>query len=216
MLGLPASTEIHKQLPKTALAHKFNLKPEERRLLDANVSRLELVNQISPQTIPALAVGPEVKGIYVLKVALKVHDYDERVARLILRLIPQKVVLCLAFEEEVQLAVFHEKLLVSSWRSVATYGDATSIKLEGVDLDAVWLGIKRQIADIEFEDGTEVTESTLAQALKTAEESEKLEKQITRLEKAMYAEKQPRRKFVLHREIQKLKAELQRNQFEEL
>lgn len=28
MLGLPASTEIHKQLPKTALAHKFNLKPE--------------------------------------------------------------------------------------------------------------------------------------------------------------------------------------------
>lgn len=208
MLGLPASTEIHKQLPKTVLANKFNLKPDERRLLDANVSRLELVNQISPQTIPALAAGTEVKGIYVLKVALKVCDYDERMARLILRLIPQKVVLCLVFEEEAQLAVLHEKLLVSSWRSVATWGDATSLKLEGVDLDAVWLGFKRQIADIVFEDGVEVTESTLSRALKTAGEIEKLEKQITRLENAMYAEKQPRRKFVLHREIQNLRSTL--------
>ena len=129
MLGLPASTEIQKQLPKTALAHKFNLKPDERRLLDANVSRLELVNQISPQTIQALAAGTEVKGIYVLKVALRVHDYDEQVARLILRLIPQKVVLCLTFEEEAQLAVLHEKLLVSSWRSVSTWEDVASLKL---------------------------------------------------------------------------------------
>ena len=208
MLGLPASTEIHKQLPKTALAHKFNLKPDERRLLDANVSRLELVNQISPQTIPALAAGTGVKGIYVLKVALKVRDYDEQVARLILRLIPQKVVLCLAFEEEVQLAVLHEKLLVSSWRWVATYGDATSLKLEGVDLDAVWLGFKRQIADIVFEDGTEVTESTLSQALKKVEEREELRKQIERLEKAINTEKQPRRKFTLHQEIQKLRKKI--------
>lgn len=205
MLGLPASTEIHKQLPKTALANKFNLKPDERRLLDANVSRLELVNQISPQTIPALAAGTKVKGIYVLKVALKVRDYDERVACLILRLIPQKVVLCLAFEEEVQLAVLHEKLLVSPWRSVATYGDATSLKLEGVDLDAVWLGFKHQIADIVFEDGIEVSENTLSQALKKAEEREELRKQIERLEKAINTEKQPRRKFTLHQEIQKLR-----------
>lgn len=208
MLGLPASTEIHKQLPKTALAHKFNLKPDERRLLDANVSRLELVNQVSPQTIPALAAGTGVKGIYVLKVALKVRDYDEQVARLILRLIPQKVVLCLAFEEEVQLAFLHEKLLVSSWRSVATYGDATSLKLEGADLDAVWLGFKRQIADIVFEDGTEVTESTLSQALKKVEEREDLRKLIERLEKAINTEKQPRRKFTLHQEIQKLRKKL--------
>lgn len=205
MLGLPASTEIHKQLPKTALANKFNLKPDERRLLDANVSRLELVNQIAPQTIPALAAGTKVKGIYVLKVALKVRDYDERVACLILRLIPQKVVLCLAFEEEVQLAVLHEKLLVSPWRSVATYGDATSLKLEGVDLDAVWLGFKHQIADIVFEDGIEVSENTLSQALKKAEEREELRKQIERLEKAINTEKQPRRKFALHQEIQKLR-----------
>ncbi len=205
MLGLPASTEIHKQLPKTALANKFNLKPDERRLLDANVSRLELVNQISPQTIPALAAGTKVKGIYVLKVALKVRDYDERVACLILRLIPQKVVLCLAFEEEVQLAVLHEKLLVSPWRSVATHGDATSLKLEGVDLDAVWLGFQRQIADIVFEDGTEVSENTLSQALKKAEEREELRKQIERLERAINTEKQPRRKFALHQEIQKLR-----------
>ena len=208
MLGLPASTEIHKQLPKTALANKYNLKPDERRLLDANVSRLELVNQISPQTIPALAAGTKVKGIYVLKIALKVRDYDERVACLILRLIPQKVVLCLAFEEEVQLAVLHEKLLVSPWRSVATYGDATSLKLEGVDLDAVWLGFQRQIADIVFEDGTEVSESTLSQALKKAEEREELRKQIERLEKAINTEKQPRRKFTLHQEIQKLRKKI--------
>lgn len=208
MLGLPASTEIHKQLPKTALAHKFNLKPDERRLLDANVSRLELVNQISPQTIPALAAGTKVKRIYVLKVALKVRDYDEQVARLILRLIPQKVVLCLAFEEEVQLAVLHEKLLVSSWRSIATCCDATSLKLEGVDLDAVWLGFKRQIADIVFEDGTEVTESTLSQALKKVEKREELRKQIERLEKAINTEKQPRRKFTLHQEIQKLRKKI--------
>lgn len=208
MLGLPAATEIQKQLPKTTLAQKFNLGPEERRLLDRYVSRLELVHQISPQTIPALSAGAEVKGIYILKVALKVHNYDERVARLILRLIPQKVVLYLVFEEEAQLAVLHEKLLVSPWRTEATWNDASPLKLEGADLDAVWLGFKLQVGGISFEDGSEVTEETLSNALKAAEVCKRLDKQIACLEKAMSAERQPRRKFDLHRQIQKLRKQL--------
>ena len=74
-----------------------------------------------------------------------------------------------------------------------------------MDLDAVWLGFKHQIADIVFEDGIEVSENTLSQALKKAEEREELRKQIERLEKAINTEKQPRRKFALHQEIQKLR-----------
>ncbi len=64
MLGLPASTEISKQLPKKAIYAKFDLKPQQRELFDVDVSKMTIVNAISTTTIPALQKGETVECIY--------------------------------------------------------------------------------------------------------------------------------------------------------
>lgn len=49
--------------------------------------------------------------------------------------------------------------------------------------------------------------STLDEQIAKAQQREKLQKEITKLEKMAWAEKQPKRKFVLIQKISKLKKE---------
>lgn len=208
MLGLPDSTEIKKQLPKTLLTKKFSLKPEYRRLIEENVSRLDLINQISPKTIPALAEGEKVKNIFLLQVTLKKRSYNAKAVLLLTKLIPQNLILLLRYEGESQLAVFHEKLLTSTWKADATWNDGASLMIYGTDLDTVWLSLKSQISGILLPEGKELTEQAFSEELHSQEEKDRLKKKIAQLQKACKAEIQPRLKFELHNEIQKLKKKL--------
>lgn len=210
MLGLPDSTEIKRQLPKTLLTKKLSVKPEYRRLIEENVSRLDLINQISPKTIPALAEGEKVKSIFLLQVTLKKKNYAPKAITLIAKLIPQNLILLLSYEGESQLAVFHEKLLTSSWRQDGKWNDSDSLMLYGADLDTVWLSLKSQISGILLPEGKELTEEVFSEELHNKEEKDRLKKKIAQLQRACKTEVQPRRKFELHNEIQQLKKLLSR------
>lgn len=205
MLGLPDSTEIKKQLPKTLLTKKLSIKPEHRRLIEENVSRLELINQISPKTIPALAEGEKVKNIFLLQVTLKKRSYNVKAVSLLAKLIPQNLIFLLSYEGESQLAVFHEKLLTSSWKADAIWNDGATLMIYGADLDRVWLTLKSQISGILLPGGKELTEKAFSEELLAKEKKEKLLIKITQLEKICRTEIQPRRKYELHCQIQQLK-----------
>ena len=210
MLGLPSASEIKKQLPKTQLAVKKGLRPEDRQLLDNNVSRLDLVNQISPQTIPALLSGKSVKSIFVLQAKVKRKDFDPRAAQLILKLIPQKLILILSFDGESRLAVMHEKLLISDWLSDSIWQNENSLKIQGADLDAVWIGFKCQVSGIVLDDESDLSEDGFTKCLHAHKEEERLKKLIIRLQKACKAEVQPKRKFFIHTKILSLKKKLEK------
>ena len=109
MFGLPQSTEVKKQLPKKVLYAKFDLKPAQRESFDADVARIDIVAVVSPATVPALAVGEEVKEFYLLAVQLKRKEYDTKNIMLLTKLIPQRMVLALHYEEQVQFAVHHTR-----------------------------------------------------------------------------------------------------------
>ena len=134
MLGLPLSTEINKPLPKTAVFAKFALTAKQREHFDADISRMALVNVVSPHTIPALAEGNEVKSFYMLSVQLKRKDYDAKNLTMLARLIPQHFLFVLQCNDEYRLAVFHERLFVSAWCRLC---EAKPLPLQGVDLDKV-------------------------------------------------------------------------------
>ena len=57
MLGLPKSSEIKQPLPKAQIYKKFELKQAQRDAFDKDIARLDIVHQISPQTIPAIREG---------------------------------------------------------------------------------------------------------------------------------------------------------------
>jgi len=197
MYGLPISTDIKKQLPKKAIYAKFSLKPSQRENFDADIARMDIVAVISPVTIPALTEGTEVKSIYVLSVQMKRKEYDSKNLVMLTKLIPQKMVFALQFEDQTQFAVYHIRLITSEWSSV----DSATIQISGLNLDAVWENVVKDIGKIDIESG-----NTLAEQITADDKRARLLEQIAMLEKKMAKEKQPRRKREYFEEIKIIKS----------
>ena len=199
MYGLPISTERKKQLPKKAIYAKFDLKPSQRESFDADIARIDIVAVVSSATVPALSEGAEIKEFYLLAVQMKRKEYDAKNIALLTKLIPQKMVLALQFEEQTQFAIYHTKLISSEWKATE---DAT-LSLQGLNLDSVWENIVKTIGHIEVKSG-----NTLAEQIATNEQRAKLLAQIATLERKMASEKQPRRKREYFEKIKKLKSQI--------
>ena len=174
MLRLPVSTEINKQLPKKAIYAKFALKPAQRDSFDADISKLTIVNAISSTTIPALQKGEDVECIYVIDVALKRPDYDPKNIQMLSKLIPQNIIFAMHYEDKIQLAVYHNKLITGVWANVDDY----QIDLKGLNLDKIWESLITDLGDITIEEGNSLDEQMALNEAKA-----KLEKQIADLEK---------------------------------
>ena len=196
MLGLPKSTEINQQLPKKAIFQKFELKPAQRDHFDADISRLTLVNAISQNKIPALQRGKTIETIYVVDVALKRPNYDPKNIQMLSKLIPQKMLFALHYEDEIQLAIYHTKLICGSW----VPADAYELELVGATTDLVWENLVKAIGGIEVEEGNSLVEQIVID-----DEREKIQRQIEALENKSRLERQPRRKLEMFEQLQKLR-----------
>ena len=199
MYGLPASTLVNRPLYKKAVFEKFNLKATERERFDADVSRMAIVAYLSPSKIPALHPGQEVKEFYVLQVQLKQRNYDTKNILLLQRLIPQKILFALEYDEEVQFCIFHTRLQQSEWK----YASEAEIPLKGLTFDDVWNNLVAEIGGLD-----NASKETLEQQIIHREEREKLLQQIASLEKHCRAEKQTHKKYELHQQLLKLREEL--------
>lgn len=199
MYGLPISTERKKQLPKKAIYAKFDLKPSQRESFDADIARIDIVAVVSSATVPALSERAEIKEFYLLAVQMKRKEYDAKNIALLTKLIPQKMVLALQYEELTQFAIYHTKLISSSWQPT----EDAALPLSGLNLDTVWENIVKSIGHIEVEGGNTLTEQITANEQRT-----KLLAQITTLERKMASEKQPRRKREYFEQIKKLKNQI--------
>ena len=195
MLGLPKSTELSKQLPKKAIYEKFNMNSAAKEKFDADISRINIVAEVSPSTTH-IDKGETVLRIFVLQVILKRKDFDPKTISQISKLIDQNMLLVLDCNGERKLAIHHTKLLQTSWMSP----EECTVRLTGLNLDTVWENLITQVGSIEIEQGHSLDEQIAAD-----EQKAKLEKEIARLEKMARAEKQPKKKFELVQLIKKLK-----------
>lgn len=199
MFQLPPATAINKPLYKKAVFEKYNLKAAERDRFDADISRMALVARVSSATVPALTKGKEIEGFYVLQVALKRKDYDTKNILMLQKLIPQKLIFALQFEEQTQFCIFHTRLQQSVWMPT----DEATITLQGLLLDDVWNNIVAAIGGLDAQ-----AEESIEEQIIQREQQEKLLRQIESLEKQCRTEKQTRKKYELHQQIIKLKEEL--------
>lgn len=198
MLGLPKATELSKQLPKNAIYAKFQMNTAEKAKIDADISRITIVNEVSAEKVH-IAAGNQVKSFFVLLVALKKKDFDDKTIITISKLIPQNMLLILECGDEAKLATYHSKLMQTEWKRK----EALSVELKGLNLDSVWENIIMQIGGITIDQG-----NTLDEQIAADEYRQKIEKEIAKLEKQARAEKQPKKKFELAQQIKKLKDEL--------
>lgn len=199
MLGLPKSTEISKQLPKKSIYAKFMMNTAAKDRFDADISKIVIVNEISAQTT-IIPKGENVSAFYVLLISLKTKEYDERNIISLSKLIPQKMLMVLEYEDSCRLAIFHTRLIQSAWQKTAE----CSVELNGISLDAAWENIVKQVGGIVVEDGKNLDEQIVAD-----ERRAKIMKEIEKLEKLARAERQPKKKFEIVNKIKLLRIEME-------
>ena len=195
MLGLPKATQMSKQLPKKAIYAKFQMNTAAKEKIDADISRITIVNEIAPNNVN-IPAGDEVKSFFVLLVSLKRKEFDEKTIVTLSKLIPQNILFVLEYGGESKLAIYHTKIMQTDWKPT----EEQRIELQGLNLDKVWENIIKSL-----ELGVWNEELSLDENIALHMKQEKLQKEIARLEKQARAEKQPKRKFELVQEIQKLK-----------
>ena len=196
MLSLPKSTELSKQLPKNAIYAKFQMNAAERAKIDADISRITIVNEVTAAKVN-IADGEQVKSFFVLLVALKKKNFEDKTLITISKLIPQKMLLVLEYGGKAKLAIYHTKLMQTEWKKT----EDLSIELKGLDMDAVWENIIVQIGNIQMEQG-----NTLNEQIAVDDQRTKIQKQIDCLAKQARAEKQPKKKFEIVKQIKKWSA----------
>ena len=196
--NLPHTTEVSKPLPKKAIFAKFGLKAAQRDRFDEDSSRLVSSHEITTRSVPALATVA-IQAIFVVTVLLKRRDFDHRNIELLTKLIQQKMVIALLHDEQVQFAIFHERLFFAPWQPA----DEASLPLTGLSLDDVWQSFVTTIGDIDIKDG-----NTLTEQITLDEQQAKLRKQLEALKKRLNKEKQFNIQREIYAEIKRLKSQL--------
>lgn len=198
MLGLPQLTETSKQLPKKAIYTEFQMNAAAKEKIDADISRITIVNEIAPNKIN-IPAGENVKSFFVLLVSLKKKEYDEKTIATLSKLIPQNILFVLEYENESRLAIYHTKVMQTSWKPT----EEQKVELNGLNLDTVWENIVIAVGGVNIEKG-----NTLDEQIEINDKKQKPEKEIVRLEKQARAEKQPKKKFELVQAEKELKEKL--------
>ena len=207
MFGLPDSTTRIKPLHKSEFFEHFGIKGKERTQFDAEVAKMSLVAHVSPATIPAFSTPCAPHGFWVLRVDLKVREASPSTIMLLASNIRQRLVFALQRGDETQFAVQWNRLLKTPWMNTTE----AVLALRGRDAESAWLGVVAQIGGLEIDSdmSREECEAALEQQIIDREWREKVLAEIARLEKVCARERQMRRRYELHRQIQQLKSELQ-------
>lgn len=197
MIVFPKSTEINKPMPKEAFYRNLALSTGIKEKFVSDIKRIILLNKLAPTTFN-IAKGKELGEILVLCVELKKQDVDYKTIETIARKNKHKILFVIRFEESAQLAIFHNKLYKNHWRQAQNQ----NLAVTGMNLDEVWKNFVAQISGINIELGED-----LDATIEKHEQTERLKKEIARLEKLAQNEKTPKKKFELAEKIRALKSD---------
>ena len=172
---------------------------ERRKSFDADVARIAVCNEVSTVSLN-LADGKDIHAFFVVQVSLRQKDFDKQNIVFIARTFGQNLVLVLTCEQVERLALWQTKLIMDEWQPAGSQ----TLCLQGLNMDAVWESVVTQIGHIEIEGG-----HTLNEQIALDDRRAKLQKEIDKLEKQAWAEKQPKRKFELMQKYKALRQSLE-------
>ena len=203
MIEFPAATTIHRRLPKEAFYKHLPLTKVQKEKFVSDVDRIIVENSFTKENLN-LASDAEIEEIMLLSIFLKKKEFDGKVIEAIARQNPHKLVFLLSFENQQQLAVYHNKLYHTLWMN----HDETALKLQGYSLDEIWDSFIEQIALYE-ERAEQADDLSIEDRLAIQDQILKLEKQIDKTENAMWKEQQPKKKFELHTRLREYQKKLE-------
>ena len=213
MLGLPKTTEFNKRIPKQKFYENINITPALRRIFVDQIKVVYWRNKIAPSTIN-LEAGNDVTEIEVFEVKLNRIPLDVSVLRQIDKEIPYHIIFLLEYGGKYQAWTAYKEKAGSSFSAfkVDTYyhtnwlleGDL-ALKLDGLNMDAVYENYVRQIAGDVLHTGEA---ENLKESVERNKQIQLLQKQIVTLQKKIRKEKQLNRQIELNAELKCLRKEI--------
>lgn len=201
MLNFPKSAAVGQPLYKEKLIDKLTLSAALKESLKDDVRRFTITHELSEKSIN-IPKGERVSAVFVIEVALKRRDVDNRLIEATAKQLERNILFVLRHENDGQLALFYGKLYKTEWMNV----DRLTADISGLNFDEVWDGF---IAQIALNVKPEVDAAPVAEQLARQEEIAKLKREIERLESKARSERQPKKKYEIVGRVNELKKKLE-------
>jgi len=201
MLGLPRTTQVNRRVAKEKLYQNAALAPQTREMIKDQIDSVFWRNKLADSTM-AISAGETVAEIQIFEIQLRQRELDKRVLPAIAKAIPYKILFILVFGDEAQLWIEAAGMFYNTdWQPLGGF----ALKFEGLNLDAVYENLVRQISG-----GRLGTEGDIEEAVDRDKQRQRLEHDIAALEKKLLREKQFNKQVELNGELKRLRAELER------
>ena len=216
MYNLPPSTILNRVIPKKTLVDQLGANTRMKDHFTDDVVKVEWLAKFAPSTLN-VADGKDVHEISVFLVPLKVKDCPNDIYSFIDGLMPRHTLFILKWNEQVCLHLNYKEHIDSvgrtekAFRITKTYRSAwinnfsLTIQIEGLNMDAIYETLVRQVA------GNKITKQSddLRTDVALSTEREMLLKELDSLKRQEASEKQPQKKFALHKQIMEIKKKIE-------
>ena len=215
MIGLPKTTEFNKRIPKQKFYENMNISPALKKVFVEHIRAIYWKNKIAASTMN-LAAGTEVTELEVFEVRLNSTVLDDSLLRQIDKEIPYHILFLLEYQGKYQAWIGYKEAAASGNKAFKVNGyyhtewvaeDNLPLKLEGLNVDAVYENFVRQIAGDKLK--TEAAGESLKESVARDEQKQALQKQIATLQAKIRKEKQLNKQMQMNTELKKLKKELE-------
>ena len=215
MIGLPKTTEFNKRIPKQKFYENMDISPALKKVFVEQVRIIYWKNKIAASTTN-LAAGTDVTELEVFEVRLSSPVLDDSLLRQIDKEIPYHILFLLEHQGKYQAWIGYKEAAASGNKAFKVNGyyhtewlveDELPLKLEGLNVDAVYENFVRQIAGDKLK--TEAAGESLKESVARDEQKQALQKQIATLQAKIRREKQLNKQMQMNTELKKLKKELE-------
>lgn len=213
MIKFPDSTIVNKVVPKTAFYKHLEVNAGMKTHFVEDVDRIVWAYKFAPSTLN-VTDGKLVHEITIFSVVLKNKDCPSDVFVFIDKNLPRHTAFILSFEGQKCILVNYKEAtptnsampykVTKTYKSSWVQDSDASLVLEGSSLDMVYENMVRQVA------GSLIVESTkdLKSDISISQKQEQLLKEIAMLKNKIASERQPQKKFMLHKQLRELESQL--------
>ncbi len=215
MIGLPKTTEFNKRIPKQKFYENMDITPVLKKVFVEQVKTIYWKNKIAASTVN-IAAGTEVTELEVFEIRLNSPALEDGLLRQIDKEIPYHILFLLEYQGKYQAWIGYKEAALSGNKAFKVNGyyhtewlaeEELPLRLEGLDLDAVYENYVRQIAGDQLK--AESASESLRESVERDEKKRQLQKKIAALQAKIRKEKQLNKQMQMNTELKKLKKELE-------
>lgn len=215
MIGLPKTTEFNKRIPKQKFYENIDVSPALKKVFVEQVKTIYWKNKIAASTTN-LATGIDVVELEVFEIHLNSPGLDDSLLRQIDKEIPYHILFLLEYQGKYQAWIGYKEATESCNKAFKVNGyyhtewlaeDELSLKLEGLNVDAVYENFVRQIAGDKLNVG--IAGESLKESVARDEQKQVLMKQIISLQAKIRKERQLNKQMEMNTELKRLRKEME-------